>query len=99
MVFLRIRLTIAIISMNNHFSISLLFVADQITKTVAEAVPATILSMEFFDRLTKAGKIKRDVLCNVIIITIMCCNILEGKFTETFISHHCVRLCQVLLSK
>ena len=31
-------------------------VADQITKTTAELIPATILSMDFFDRLTKAGR-------------------------------------------
>lgn len=33
-----------------------ILLADQITKTTAESIPATILSMEFFDRLTTAGK-------------------------------------------
>lgn len=34
--------------------------ADQITKTMAELIPASILSMDFFDRLAKAGIVRQS---------------------------------------
>ena len=54
-----------------------ILLADQITKTTAELIPASILSMEFFDRLTTAGK-KSTMY---IYITISMCDIARLPFS------------------